>query len=77
MIEHPFLPAVDLSEMSLDELQTKMSELMSKLTWAGRMRNSAMIAQLNMLLVSYREAYRRKLDESLKNAGVSNTINIK
>ncbi len=77
-MEHPFLASVDLDSLSLDELQSKLSDLTSKLTWAGRMRNSALQHQLTMVMESYRNAYRRKLDEQLSKSGInSNTINIK
>lgn len=70
-MEHPFIK--DLHNLSLDDLQTKISELMNKLTFASKMGNKALISQLQMALESYRNAYDLKMSEMMKGA----TQNIK
>lgn len=76
-MEHPFINPNDLSEKSLDELQTTISTLSSKLTFAYRTNNSPMIHQLNMLLESYRNVYQKKMDEIFNKQNVSGQIKIK
>lgn len=76
-MEHPFLPAVSLDSLSLEDLQAKISELNGKLTWAGRARNMQLQRQLIMILESYGTAYSRKLDEQLKKQNIGNVINIR
>ena len=61
---HPFIS--DLSDKSLDELQTTISTLMPKLTFAYRSQNSSLIHQLHMVLDSYRSEYNKRMDELMK-----------
>lgn len=73
-MEHPFISS--LSDKTLEELQTVMSELTKKLNFAYRMQNSDMIHQLNMVMASYKAEYGRKMDELLKKQGDRTQINI-
>ena len=73
-MEHPFISS--LSDKTLEELQTVMSELTTKLNFAYRMQNGAMIHQLNMVMASYKAEYGRKMDELLKKQGDRTQINI-
>ena len=73
-MEHPFISS--LSDKTLEELQTAMSDLTKKLNFAYRMQNGAMIHQLNMVMESYRMEYGRKMDEVLKKQGDRTQINI-
>lgn len=50
-MEHPLIG--DLSGLSLEELQTKITELNRKLSWALR-HNSQVARQVQMALESYR-----------------------
>jgi hypothetical protein len=61
---HPFVP--DLSDLSIDELQEKISDLNKRLTYAYHIGNRPMINQLNMLLSTYRTTYQGKVDEQMK-----------
>lgn len=60
-MKHPFIG--DLSDLTIDELQTKLADLNSKITFAYRTQNSALIQQLHMAISSYKEEYHRKIDE--------------
>lgn len=75
-MEHPFLASVDLGDRSMDELQTTMSDLYKKYAWAQRVGNGALQQQLLMIIESYRTAYSRKLDETMKKQNANNLINI-
>lgn len=58
---HPFLP--DLSEKTLEELQTTSSDLTGKLTFAYRTGNSALIQQLTMVMEGYKAEISKRLDD--------------
>lgn len=60
-MEHPFINNID--NLSLEELQTKISDLHKKLTFAYRTGNGPLIHQLNMALESYRNTYNKKMDD--------------
>lgn len=74
-MQHPFI--TDLSTKTLEELQTTLTGLNSKLTFAYRMGNSQMIHQLNMAIESYRAAYNKKMDELISNQKINTKIDIK
>lgn len=76
-MEHPFLSSQSLRDKSLEDLQQTINELTSKLTYAYRSRNSAMIGQIQMVMESYRNEYNRKMDELIKKQNIQNRINIK
>ena len=73
-MEHPFISS--LSDKTLEELQTAISDLTKKLNFAYRMQNSSMINQLNMIMDSYKTEYGRKMDEVLKKQSDRTQINI-
>lgn len=75
-MEHPFLPSQQLTGLNLDELQTKISDLTGKLTFAMRMGNGPLTYQLQMVIESYRNEYNRKMDELVKKQGIQTKINI-
>ena len=60
-MEHPLLE--ELSGLTLEEIQSKISDLNKKLAFAYQMNNVPVIQQLNLIMGSYQEAYRRKMDE--------------
>lgn len=53
-MEHPLLS--DLSDLSLEQLTEKISDINKRLNWARR-TNNAMIPQLLMLLESYQNQF--------------------
>jgi hypothetical protein len=73
-MKHPFIN--DLSDKTLDELQTTISGLMTKLTFAYRTGNGALIHQLNMAVESYREAYSKKMDDMMGKQKINTKISI-
>ena len=76
-MEHPFLSSSSLRDKSLEELQSSINDLTTKLTFAYRTRNSPLIGQIQMVMESYRNEYNRKMDEVFKKQNVQNKINIK
>lgn len=73
-MEHPFIH--DLSDKSLEDLQTTISSLSTKLTFAYRTGNSALIQQINMALESYRNAYKQKMDDMIKKQNILGQVKI-
>lgn len=73
-MEHPFIN--NLSEKNLDELQTAISTLTSKLNFAYRSGNGPLIHQLNMALESYRNAYSKKMDELISKQKIQTQIKV-
>jgi hypothetical protein len=76
-MEHPFLSSSSLKDKTLEELQTKINELTTKLTFAYRTRNGPLINQVQMVLESYNNEYRRKMDEMVGKQNIQSKINIK
>lgn len=74
-MQHPFIN--DLSEKTLEELQTTITDLMSKLNFAYRTGNGPLIGQLQMVIESYRIEHTKKLDELFKKQGIKTKIDIK
>lgn len=75
-MEHPFLDRKALSEKTLEELQTALTGLMNKLTFAHRTGNRALIDQLHMVIESYRTEASKKLDEVMKKQNLQNQVSI-
>ena len=75
-MEHPFVKQTDLKELSLEQLQEKMSTLTQNLTFAYRAGNGPMIQQLQMLIESYRTQYQVRMDELFEKQNIKNKINI-
>jgi hypothetical protein len=76
-MQHPFIDTKELSEKSLDDIQTIISGLTSKLSFAYKMQNPAMISQLHMALESYKVVYAEKIQEIYKKQNIPDQINIK
>lgn len=74
-MEHPFMP--DISGKSVEELQTAMTDLTSKLTFAYRMQNQPLVHQLQMVIEGYRTEYSKKMNEIFDKQNIQNKINIK
>ena len=75
-MQHPFLDINEILKLSLDEIQTRVSDLTGKLNFAHRTRNAAMIAQLQMVIETYQSAAAQKLDEVFKKQNVQSQIRI-
>jgi len=73
-MEHPFIQ--DLSDKSLEELQSTLSTLGNKLTFAYRTSNGPLIHQLQMVMESYRTAYNKKMDDLIKKQNINTKISI-
>lgn len=73
-MQHPFIN--DLSDKSLEDLQTTLTNLQSKLTFAYRTSNHALIGQLQMVIESYRAECNKRLDAMYKKQNMDNRINI-
>jgi hypothetical protein len=74
-MEHPFIQS--LEKKTLEELQTTMSELNNKLTFAYRTGNAPLINQIQMVMESYRNEYKRKIDAVFEKQNIKAQINIK
>ena len=75
-MEHPFLDRKALSEKTLEEIQTALTGLMTKLTYAHRTGNRPLINQLEMVVESYRNEASKKLDEVMKKQNLQNQVSI-
>ena len=74
-MQHPFIN--DLSDKSLEELQTTITGLMSKLTFAYKTGNRPLINQLQMVLESYQVEHGKKLDEIMQKQQIKTKIDIR
>lgn len=65
---HPLTP--DLTKLTMDELTKKHSDLLSRITYAYRIGQADMVAQLQMLMEDYQnelnERNRKQLEEMNK-----------
>jgi len=75
-MEHPFLNRAALSEKTLEEIQTSLTDLMNKLTFAHRIGNRPLINQLQMVIESYRNEASKKLDEVMKKQNIQGQVSI-
>jgi len=66
-MEHPFLNHDEIAKLPLDELQSKISDILSKLNFANQTGNWQLSSQLQMVLETHNEALKIKLDEITKN----------
>lgn len=73
-MEHPFIN--DLSGKTVDELQEAITSLNNKLTFAFRTGNGPLIHQIQMVLESYRNQHRKKMDEIFAKQKLNTQINI-
>lgn len=73
-MQHPFIN--DLSDKTLEELQNTISSLHSKINFAYRTGNTALIQQLLMAIDSYKTEYSKKMDDMIKKQNIQTKINI-
>lgn len=60
-MEHPLIN--NIKDLTLDQLQTKISELNKKLSFAARTGNASLVGQLQMALETFNNCYQEKLQE--------------
>ena len=75
-ITHPFLDSTDLSKKSSEELQTAITSLYQKITFASRMNNQNMANQIQMVINSYNIELKKRMDEMYKKQNIDQQINI-
>lgn len=75
-MEHPFLDRKKLSEKTLEEIQSSITDLMNKLNFAHRTGNRPLINQLTMVIESYRREASEKLDQVMKKQNLQGQISI-
>ena len=75
-MEHPFLNKTALSEKTLEEIQTSLTDLMNKINFAHRTGNRPLINQLHMVIESYRAEASKKLDEVMKKQNLQSQVYI-
>lgn len=73
-MQHPFIN--DLSDKSMEDLQNTIQDLTKKLNFVYRQQNGPMIAQMMMVLESYKNEYSKRIDEIYKKQNLQNKINI-
>jgi hypothetical protein len=73
-LDHPFINS--LEDKTLEELQTTIASLYSKITYAHRTGNSPLIHQLNMAIDSYKTEYNKKMNNMLEKQNLTNRVNI-
>lgn len=78
-MEHPLI--TDIDHLTIEQLQSKISELQKKLAFAQRTGNGHLVSQLRMALETFNNRYQVKLkamyDEQNKNSpDHSDKINI-
>lgn len=68
-MEHPLIPNLD--DLTLEQLQDKISELTKKIGIAHRLGNAQLRFQVQMALDTYQSKYREKLmQQDSKDSGV-------
>lgn len=73
-MQHPFIS--DLSDKTLDEIQSTITDLTGKLNFAYRMGNTALINQLRMVIESYQTESAKRLDEMYKKQNLKSSVNV-
>lgn len=75
-MEHPFINHTELTKKTLEQLQEGITSLNTKLTFAQRTGNRALIGQLMMVLESYRKEHAKKMDEIFAKNKLNTQINV-
>lgn len=73
-ITHPFID--DLSKKSTEELQSAISGLYQKMTFANRTNNQYVANQIQMVINSYNVEFKKRMDEMYKKQNIDQQINI-
>jgi len=61
-MEHPLIN--DADGLTIEELQTRISDLQKKLGWAYRTRNGPLAHQIQMALETYQTQYNKKQQQA-------------
>lgn len=69
-MEHPLI--TDIDNLTMDELQSKISELTKKLNFARRMGNAQLVTQIQMAIETFQTRYQQKLQASYNNQNKNN-----
>jgi hypothetical protein len=73
-MQHPFIG--DLSDKTLEEIQSTITKLTGNLNYVYRTQNHALIQQLHMVLESYKAEANKRLDEIYKKQNLQSQIKI-
>jgi len=73
-MQHPFISG--LSDKSLEDLSTSLTDLTKKLNFAMRMQNGPMIHQIQMVIESYKTEYNKKMDELMKKQNIKTAVKV-
>lgn len=78
-MEHPLI--TDIDNLTIDELQGKISELSKKLSFAQRSGNGQLAHQIRMAIETFRNKYQQKMqaiqdNQDKNNPDFSDKINI-
>lgn len=73
-MQHPFIG--DLSDKTMEELSTIITDLTKKLSFAYRSQNGPMIHQLGMVMESYKTEYNKKMDEMFKKQNIQTAVKV-
>lgn len=73
-MQHPFIN--DLSDKSMEELSTIITDLTKKLSFAYRMQNGPMVHQIGMVMESYKAEYNKKMDEMFKKQNIQSSVRV-
>lgn len=73
-MDHPLIPSID--NLTIDELNAKVTELNKKLTIAYRMGNNDLCNQLRMAAETYQNKYMEKMRKSSDGDGFDKIIDI-
>ena len=69
-MEHPLIN--DANDLTMEELQTRISDLQKKLSWAYR-NNAHLAGQISMALETYTSKYQEKQREQWESSQKSGT----
>ena len=75
-MEHPLFDRESLTDLSVDELQNKISDLYRKRYFMLTMNKVEVAAQINMVLETYNSVYQKKVSDMLEKQMQSSTISV-
>lgn len=69
-MEHPLIG--DISELTLDQLTERITELTKKIQIARTTGNGHLVHQIEMAMETYQNAYRARVEEQTRQSGKPN-----
>jgi hypothetical protein len=69
-MEHPLITGIE--NLTIDELQGKISELNKKLSFAQRTGNGQLVSQIQMAIETFRNKYQQKMQAIHDNQNKNN-----